>query len=166
MVSSQLASLEVAAPYLQFNMERAAVEKGKETKIPVKIEHATPFEGEATVQLVGLPHKVTAPEMKVTKDTAELLFDVKTDMESPVGTHKNIFCQVVVTQNGEPVAHSLGGTELRIDEPLPPKKDEPKPTPMPQPAAVAQQEPPKPMEKPLSRLEQLRLEAQKAQQGK
>ena len=82
---------------------------------------------------------------------------MKTEGESPVGTHKNIFCQVVITQNGEPIVHNVGGTELRIDPPPPPTTEPPKTEPMP----VAKKEEPKPAEKPLTRLEQLRLEAKK-----
>ena len=160
--SSQLATLEVAAPYVQFAMNRTAVPQGQETVLHTKIEHTTAFEGAAKVTLVGLPHKVTAPEMEITKETAELAFAVKTEGESPVGTHKNIFCQVVITQNGEPIVHNVGGTELRIDPPPPPMTEPPKTEPMP----VAKKEEPKPpAAKPLTRLEQLRLEAQKRAEG-
>lgn len=158
--SSQLATIEVAPPYVQFAMERSAVEQAKETEIVVKVTHNKPFEGAAKVKLVGLPNKVTAPELDLTKDMAELIFKVSTDATSPPGTHKNIFCQVVITENGEPISHNVGSTELRIDKPLPPPKT---PAPTPMPTQVAEQKPmPQPMpEKRLSRLEQLRIEAMK-----
>jgi hypothetical protein len=68
--------------------------------------------------------------------------------------------------NGEPVVHNVGGTELRIDVPIPPKVTAAAPAPMPMgkpaPAPVAQ-----PMEKRLTRLEKLRLEqAEREKQGK
>jgi hypothetical protein len=137
-------------------MQRAAVEQGKETQIFCTVKHNTPFEGSAKVQLVGLPHNVTAPEMEISQDTQEFAFKVTTAADSPAGNHKNVFCQLVIQQNGEPIAHAVGGTELRIDKPLPPKQDAPA-----KPAAVAKKEPeqPKPpAEKPLTRLEKLRLE--------
>ena len=34
-------------------------------------------------------------------------------------------------KDGEPVVHNVGGTELRIDVPLPPKADAPPPPPTP-----------------------------------
>jgi hypothetical protein len=117
------------------------------------------------VQLLGLPHQVTAPELELTKDTQELIFKVTTTAESPPGQHKNIFCQVSVPQNGESVVHArVGGTELRIDKPLPmPTTPEPKPMEV---AAKPEPKPEQPAEKPLSRLEKLRLEAkQKAEAG-
>lgn len=159
-VASQLAHLEIAEPYVQLAMDRTATEQGKSTEIFCKIETTTPFEGNAKVKLLGLPNKVTAPELEFNKDTKELVFKVTTDASSPAGRHKNVFAEVVIPQNNEEVVHSrLGTTELRIDKPLPPPKDKPKEEPKPQ--TVAKKEEPKKEEKPLSRLEQLRLEAKK-----
>ena len=63
-------------------------------------------------------------------------------------------------QNGEPVVHNLGGTELRIDVPLPPKVAAPPPPPPPTQVAAKPAPPPPaaPPMKRLSRLEKLRLE--------
>ena len=104
----------------------------------------------------ALPAKVTAPEMQITKDTKEFAFKVTTDKTSPAGQHKNLFCQLLITQNGEPVLHNVGGSELRIDVPLPAKPEAPKAA---APAVAQKAEAPKPpMQKRLTRLEQLRLE--------
>ncbi len=156
-VSSQLATLEVAAPFVQFAMQRAATEQGKPTDVVCNVTVAQPFEGEAKVQLVGLPPKVTAPEIAFKKEQAELVFKVATAADSPAGNHKNIFCQVVITANGEPIVHNVGGTELRIDQPLP-APAAPATQPAAQPMPVAQAPQPAP-EKRLTRLEQLRLDA-------
>ncbi len=161
--ASQLATLEIADPYVQFAMDRTATEQGKPTEIVCKISTTTPFEGNAKVTLLGLPNKVTAPEMEFNKDTQELVFKITTDPTSPEGKHKNVFAQVVIPQNNELVVHAnVGTTELQIDKPLPPPKETPMPAPMP--TAVAKTEPPKTEEPPpkrLTRLEQLRLDAQK-----
>jgi hypothetical protein len=163
-VSSQLATLEIAPPFLTFAMERAAAEQGKEASLFCKVQHTTPFQGAAKVHLVGLPPKVTANEVEITNDTQEFAFKLGIDKTSPPGQHKNLFCQVVVVQNGEPVLHNLGGTELRIDVPLPPKANEP---PKPAPAPVAAQPAPatKPPEKRLTRLEQLRKEQEEREKA-
>ena len=117
---------------------------------------ATPFDGPAKVRLVGLPHKVSSPEMDITKETKEFAFKVTTEKESPAGTHKNLFCQVVIQQAGEPIVHNVGGTELRIDVPLPQKPNAATPAVTAAPAPTAA--PPAPAEKRLTRLEKLRLE--------
>ena len=166
-VASQLAELEVAAPFVKFALQRTATEQGKPTEIVAKIEHVQPFEGTATAKLLGLPNKVTTEDLTFTKDTEELVFKVTTDPTSPEGRHKSVFAQVEVPQAGETILHRhVGGTELRIDKPLPPPKDEPKPEPKKE---VAKKPEPKKEAPPkrLSRLEQLRLDAQKrAEAGK
>jgi hypothetical protein len=152
-VSSQLATLEVGAPFVAFTMERAAGEQGKTTDLFCKLTQTTPFTGSAKVVLVGLPPKVTAPEATITKDTKELSFKLTIDKTSPPGQHNNLFCQVYIPQNGEAVLHNVGGTQLRIDVPIPPKPNE---TPKAVTAAPA-----KPVDAPakrLTRLEQLRKE--------
>jgi hypothetical protein len=159
LVSSQLANLDVAEPFVGFAFNAAAVEQGKETDLVVKVTANTPFEGEAAVQLLGLPFEATTEPLKLTKDTAELVFKVKTTAKSPAGRHKTLLCQAIVTANGEPIVHGLGPGELRIDVPLPPKPNAPPPAPMPVAAAPAPAAAP---EKRLTRLEQLRLEREKA----
>ena len=142
-------------------MQRAAVEQGQQTELVCNVTVNRPFAGGAKVQLLGLPPKVAAPEVELKKDMKDLVFKVKTEKASPAGTHKNIFCQAVIVENGEPIVHYVGGTELRIDQPLPAPA---KPAAPPAAAKVAKKEAPKTEAKRLTRLEQLRLDAkQKAQ---
>jgi uncharacterized lipoprotein YbaY len=161
-VSSQLANLTIAAPYVGLAFTAASVDQGKEVDMAVKVAKQVDFPGEATVTLIGLPNKVTTDVKKITKDTADLMFHIKTDKVSPAGNHASLFCQVVITQNGEPIVHNIGTGALRIDVPLPPKASAPAPAPVaaaPKPAAPA-------AAKPLTRLEKLRLETKQAKTGK
>lgn len=161
LVSSQLANLEVAEPYLSFAFNAAAVEQGKATELVINVTKNKEFAGPATVQLVGLPNEVTTEQREITQDTTELIFNIATTMNSPEGRHQTLLCLAVVTANGEPIAHTLGTGELRIDAPLPPKVDAPPmPEPTPMPEAVAEAPP----MKRLTRLEQLRLEREQAKQ--
>ncbi|MDX1967690.1 MAG: PPC domain-containing protein [Planctomycetaceae bacterium] len=154
--AAPFATLKVAEPYVKLTYQQAAIEQGGESAMVVAVEVLKPFEGEADITLVGLPNKVTAPPLKLTKDTKELIFPIKAEMDAPPGMNKNLFCTIVIMENGEPVTHNLGSGVLRVDKPLPPKVAPAAvaaaPTPMPQPMPT---EAPK---KPLSRLEQLRLE--------
>lgn len=149
-VSSQLATIEIAPPFVGVSMERAAVEQGKETELFCKLQQVTSFEGTAKVQLVGLPVKVTAAVVEVTKETKEIAFKVTTDKTSPAGVHRNLFCQLTFVRNGEPIVAYSGSSELRIDVPI-------------VKAAAAAPEvkagtPPPAAAKRLTRLEQLRKE--------
>jgi hypothetical protein len=160
-VSSQLATLAIAAPYVGFAYQKASVEQGQEVDLVVGVTKNADFAGEATVELLGLPAGVTAEPLKITKDAAQLAFKVKTAKESPAGKHKSLLARATVIEQGEPVVHMLYGGELRIDVPLPPKPDQPAAAPMP--AATAQaKSADKPAEKPLSPLEKLRQEREKA----
>ncbi len=162
MVSSQLASLTIAAPYLGLSFQAASVDQGKEVDMAVKVAKAVDWAGEAQVTLIGLPNKVTTDVKKITKDATDLIFHIKTDKVSPAGNHASLFCQVVITQNGEPIVHNIGTGALRIDVPLPPK-----PQAAAAPVAQAAPKPAAPAAaKPLSRLEKLRLEAKQAAGGK
>jgi hypothetical protein len=152
--SSQLAKLEVAEPFVSFAFNAAAVEQGGETELVVKVAANKPFEGEAAVELVGLPFEATTEPLKLTKDTTELAFKVKTTAKSPVGRHKSVLCKATVLANGEPVVHNLGPGELRIDAPLPAKPSAASTASGAAPAVSA--------EKRLTRLEQLRQEREQA----
>lgn len=161
--STQMATLEVAEPYVGLTVQRSSVEQGKETDVVVEVQVLKELKVPATVTLVGLPHKVTAEPLQITPETKELVFKVKTATDSPEGTHKNVFCQVTVTENNESIVHArVGDSELRIDKPLPMPTAAPMPDPMPVAAAAPAPMPAAPpAEKRLTRLEKLRLESQK-----
>jgi len=171
-VSTPLTKLSIADQYVTVAIQRAACEQGQETQILCKLTQKTEFAGEATFKLLGLPPKVTTTELKFTKESAELIFPIKTDPASPVGKHK-LYGQMIIPQNGEQIVSRAGSVQLQIDKPLPEpvaKKPAPKPTKAP-PKAVAAKKPDPPKAKPLSRLEKLRLaakqrrEAQNASEG-
>jgi hypothetical protein len=123
-VSSQLADLEVAAPFLSGKMETTWVTPGKSAKLTVNLQQAKPFQGKAVVKLMGLPERVSADEKEITSDDKEVTFEVKADADCSTGSHKNLFCAVDVKQDGEAITHSIAnGGILRI---VPPKKGETK----------------------------------------
>ena len=146
-VSSQLAELEIADRYVSFDVNRAACDKGQPTQIQCTVTHNAPFEGAAKAELLGLPPGVSAEPVEFTHETKELVFQVKTSSATPVGSHKTLFCQVNITQNGEPIVGSVGTTELQVNEP---------PAAAPAVEAAKPAEPAAAPPKALSRLEQLR----------
>ena len=164
--STQMATLEIAEPYVGMTVQRSSVEQGNETDVVVDVQILKELKAPAIVTLLGLPHKVTAEPLQVTADTKELVFKVKTEADSPEGTHKNIFCQVTVTENNESIVHArVGDSELRIDKPLPMPTAAPTPAPMPVAAAEVPVPAAPPAEKRLTRLEKLRLDSQKKTAG-
>jgi len=147
--------LQVEEPYFSLEFQAAAVEQGKETPLLVKVTKRKDWEGEAQTTLYGLPPNATTDVLKLTKDTAELVFTIKATPEAPAGNNQNLFCQVLIPEAGETIVHNVGTGRLRIDPPPPMPAATPEPAAAPMP--VAQAEPPKP----LSRLEQLRLDQKK-----
>lgn len=154
--------LRVEPRYITFEFAQGAVEQGKEIPYVVKVNHTKAFEGEAVVELLGLPASATAEPLKVTKDTTELTFTIKAAETTPVGMSQNVFCRVEVPENGSFINHALGNGRLRVDKPAPPPKANPEKPATPAPAAVVKTDAPP---KPLSRLEQLRLQQKERDAG-
>jgi hypothetical protein len=153
-VASPFADIDVAAPFLVAKIEMTAAEQGKAAQVLCNLDQKTPFDGKAKVKLVGLPPNATAPDAEISASDKSIVFDVQAGEKTPVGQHNSLFCQVIITKDGEPIVHNIAqGGVLRIDAPAPAK-----PT---QVAAAPTTAPAKP-EKPLSRLDKLRLEAQQA----
>ncbi|WP_395748756.1 PPC domain-containing protein [Prosthecobacter sp.] len=139
-----------------------AVEQGKEGIMVAKLEQLLPFEGEATAQVLGVPDTIPIEPAKITKDTKEVAFKVKTDDKSPIGKQANLFVRVDIPVKGTNATtiHRIAlGSILRIDAP----RKVVAPPAAPVVAANKPKEEPKPAApaapKVLSRLEQLRMEA-------
>ena len=116
--SSQLATLDVAAPFLLGKIDFTKVERGATAKMICTLDQKVPFEGTAVAQLTGLPDNVTAQPVEITKDSKQAVFEIVTTDKSPLGMRKTIACAVTITQSGEPIAHVLApGSMLRIDPP-------------------------------------------------
>jgi pre-peptidase len=160
--STALTPLTVTPPFLNLKLDLAATEQGKPVQVVAHLEPVTPFEGKAVVKLHGLPPKCSAPDQEIAASDTSVVFEVATAADTPAGKHTSLFCEVDVVKEGETIVHYLGGGgTLRVDPPAPPK---------PVAAAAPQkQEAPKPpaekKAKPLSRLEQLRLEAKQKEQA-
>lgn len=157
-ISSQLAELEVSEPFVRIAAQRTACDQSQTAQVICNLEHVRPFEGEATVDLLGLPPNTSTGQLKFTKDTAQLVFEVATNDQSPIGQHKSLFCQVAIPVGAEISALATGRTEFQINKP-PVVAAAPPPAPA-QPAAAAPAAPAAP--KPLSRLEQLRQRARES----
>jgi hypothetical protein len=123
-VSSQLASLETAKPFLTGKIETLWTNPGKPGKLTVNLKQARPFEGKASIRLCGLPEKASAAEKEITKDDQEVVFDVTVEPSCGNGSYKNLFCAVDVKQDGQVISHTIAhGGILRV---VPPKKSEAK----------------------------------------
>lgn len=118
--SSQLTPLEVGDPYLLGKIEPVVARAGETTKLICKLDQKQPFDGKAKVKLLGLPDKVTAPEIEITKDSKEAVFDVQIDPKVQPGSHRALFCSVEILKDSETISQNIAPySVLRI---VPPKR--------------------------------------------
>lgn len=161
-VAAPFTELTVEEPFVGMKMNLATVQQGQPIEMVCELDQLRDFEGEAEVQIFGLPAKATSPVQKITKGATEIRFPITTAEDTPVGQHKNLFATLVIHRDGEPISHRVGmGGVIRVD-PKPKEPAKPKEAAAAPAKEVAKAETPA---KPLSRLEQLRLEAQKQAEG-
>lgn len=155
MAASPFVQLSVEEPFVSMKLSMATAKQGEAVSMVADVENLREFDGEAEVQLFPMPAHATVPVLKIDKASTNLALPIQTDEKTPVGQHKNLFCTVTIMRDGEPIVHRVGmGGVLRID---PKPKDPVAAKPGEEKKEVATNAP---AEKPLSRLEQLRLEAQ------
>ncbi|MGB7347424.1 MAG: PPC domain-containing protein [Pirellulaceae bacterium] len=155
-ISTQAIMLDIQETLFKYEFPKAAGEQGNEITFGVKMEVLRDYEGEAEVQLVGIPNGVTSPEpiQKINKDTTVVTFPLVIAKDAKVAKHKTLNIQSRVKVGDETIVQTNGTGEIRIDKPLPPKVDAPKP----EKKVEVAKKPAAP--KVLSRLEQLRAAKQ------
>lgn len=155
--SSALTDLSVADHFVKMKINMASVKQGQSGDMIIDVEGIRDFSGEADVKLMGLPPKTSTADVKLKNGQDKLIFKIATEEGARVGQHKNLFCQITFNEGGKTLSQRAGmGGIVRVD----PKPKEPA-KPAPTKTASAKAPAAKPTEKPLSRLEQLRLEAKK-----
>jgi len=114
-VSSQLADLEIASPFVAGKMQTLVAHPGETAVLTVDLEQLKSFAGTAKVHLLGLPDKITAPEKEISKDDQKVIFDLSVNPKCPPGSFKNLFCSVAVPNDGQTIPHNIAtGGILRI----------------------------------------------------
>lgn len=154
--------LSVEEPFVSMKLNLTTARQGEQANMLAAVTKLRDFGGEADVQLFANPAHSTVPVVKIDQATTEVNIPIQTSEKTPVGQHKNLFCSVTIMKEGQPIVHRVGmGGTLRVD-PKPKEAPAAKPT---EPKVVASNNKPA-SEKPLSRLEQLRLEAKAQSEAK
>ncbi len=149
--ASDFVDLRVEDRFLTLDPGLTAVTRGEAADVVVKVTEARALPGPAKVELQGLPPHSQVEPVTLQPGESEVRFRVVTEAKAPVGQHKNLFC-VASIEDGDAVRIQRGQRGvLRID-------------PRPKKPKAATNDAPRPKEdeggKPLSRLEQLRREAE------
>ena len=151
--------LEIAERIFNFTFPKTATELGATADIVVNIEKTREFSGSCEVELVGIPAGVTCekPIQAVTNETETLAFSVKVAPDAKVGQHKTLVARARISDPNGLISQTQGTGTLQIDQPIVAPAAPPAAPATPAPAA-APAAPAPVAQKPLTRLEQLRLQ--------
>lgn len=114
-VCSQIVKLKIAEPYFKLTPPKVSIERGQSADFRVAIEPATEFEGPAKLELVNLPHGVSAPPLEVAHGATEATFRLTAAADARLGRRRNVSVRAVLTDLGESVTHTRGGGEIVVD---------------------------------------------------
>ena len=119
-VSSEIILITVSDPFVEMTSLPQSVRRGGRMKFNFAITQKSPFDGEATVRLLGLPKgvKVVEPLPVITKGSTEVAFDIEATDEALLGPVGGLTCELIVTTGGQEVRQRSGNGTLRIDPSL------------------------------------------------
>ena len=157
LAASNFIKLKTEEPYLSVKINMSAIQRGQQGEMVCDLDIMRPFEGIAKAELKGLPPFSSTEQIDFDANSSQIRFPITTEDKARAGLTKNLFCFVRIPFSGELITHSVGqGGQIRLDNPPPkPKSQSEKPKKTTAKPVVKK-------EKPLSRLEQLRLAAQSA----
>jgi hypothetical protein len=119
-VSSEIVNLIVAEPFVDLASQPESIRRGERKKYAWTVKHKSPFEGNASVRLLGLPKGVAVvePLPMLTKDSKEIAFLVEATDEALLGSVRGVTCELVVQAGGQEIRQRTGSGTLRIDPKL------------------------------------------------
>ncbi len=113
--SSPFVTLNVAEAYFDLSVPTVTTRQGEPVEMTVALSHRTPFEGAATLELVGLPPGVTAAPVEIAAGAESAKFSINVPQDARLGQNPGVGVRVRLTVNGEGVEYRQGYSELRID---------------------------------------------------
>lgn len=119
-VSSDIIFITVSDPYVEMTSLPQSVRRGGRTQFNFTINQKSPFEGKATVRLLGLPKgvKVLEPFPVITKESKEVTFGIEATDDALLGPVNGLTCELTITTGGQEVRQRSGNGTLRIDPKL------------------------------------------------
>lgn len=113
--SSPFVTLNVAEAYFDLSVPTVTTKQGEPVEMTVALSHRTPFEGNATLELVGLPPGVTAAPVEVAAGAESVKFAINVPLDARIGPNPGVGVRVRLKAGGEQVEYRHGYSELRID---------------------------------------------------
>ena len=116
-VSSGIVRLNVAEPFVELTSQPQSIRRGERRAYSWTVEHKSPFQGTATVRLLGLPKGVNLlePIPALTAGSKSVEFQIEATDDALLGSVAGIACEVVVGAGGQEIRQRSGAGTLRID---------------------------------------------------
>ncbi|SMP65562.1 hypothetical protein SAMN06265222_10990 [Neorhodopirellula lusitana] len=116
-VSSDVVSIEVAEPFVSLSSEPQSVRRGNTIEYRWAVKQIRPFEGQASVSMLGLPVGVTQVGVTPTidKDSNEVAVQLEARDEALLGLVSELKCDVQFSVGGVELQLRTGSGKLRID---------------------------------------------------
>jgi hypothetical protein len=116
-VSSQLVKIDVAEPFVELASEPTSIRRGGKANVVFSVQSKSPFDGQATVHLLGLPKglHLSGPLPVITKDAKEIAFEVEATDEALLGPVAGLECELIVQVAGQEIRQRAGNATVRID---------------------------------------------------
>ncbi|MCG6158158.1 PPC domain-containing protein [Rubinisphaera margarita] len=116
-VSSAVIDIKVADPFVSLASEPQSVRRGNRIAYRWAIKQLRPFEGQASVHMLGLPVGLTAVGEAPTIDrtSTEVAVDLEASDEALLGLVGDLQCDVKFSVEGEEIHLRTGSGKLRID---------------------------------------------------
>lgn len=116
-VSSSIRDLSVAQPFVELASSPDSIRRRQQKSLSWTVRQITPFDGEATVALLGLPKGVTVvePMPTITQDSDSVTFELSATDEALLGPVNGLTCEIHVPVGGGHIVQRSGRGTLRID---------------------------------------------------
>jgi len=116
-VSSEIVEITVAEPFVELASQPESLRRGEKKRFVWTIQHKSPFEGKATVKLLGLPKGVGViePLPVITRESKDLAFEIEATDEALLGAVGSLSCELTVLAAGQEIRQRTGKGTLRID---------------------------------------------------
>ena len=116
-VSSQIIDLTVAEPFVELASQPESLRRGEKKRFSWTIQQKSPFEGQASVKLLGLPKgvRVVEPLPVITRESKDLAFEIEASDEALLGAVGGLSCELKVLMAGQEIHQRTGKGTLRID---------------------------------------------------
>ena len=114
-VASQLLSLQIADSPLTGQIGQLQSTPGQSISVTVPLKRTGEVPARLTASLIGLPSRVQADPVTITRDDNQAVFSIKLGEDAPLGQFNGLVCELVGEWDGHKVTYTVGrGASLKI----------------------------------------------------